>query len=125
MSWLTKLLRGPDAPMLSATSGTAPGEPSSGAPAGAPSRGSGLTGAQLRARLATTPVTTFREGYDKSEVEGFAERAAAALDGVDGSLAPEDVLNQRFQATKFREGYDQDAIDDLLDEVVVALRARG
>jgi len=83
MSWLTKLLRGPDAPILSATSGTAPGTPSSGAPAGAPSRGSGLTGAQLRARLAATPVTTFREGYD------------------------------------------QDAIDDLLDEVVVALRARG
>lgn len=76
MSWLTKLLRGPDAPMLSATSGTA-----AGARGGA--RGSGLTGAQLRARLAATPVTTFREGYD------------------------------------------QDAIDDLLDEVVVALRARA
>ena len=41
------------------------------------------------------------------------------------ALTPEDVVNKRFQATKFREGYDQDAIDDLLDEVVVALRARG
>jgi len=118
VSWLTKLLRGSDAPMLSATSATAPRDRGG-------ARGSGLTGAQLRARLAATPVTTFREGYDQGEVEEFAERAAAALDGVDGSLAPEDVLNQRFQATKFREGYDQDAIDDLLDEVVVALRARG
>ncbi len=120
MSWLTKLLRGPDAPMLSATSGTA-----ADGRGGAPGRGAELTGAQLRARLAATPVTKFREGYDQGEVEEFAERAAAALDGVDGSLAPEDVLNQRFQATKFREGYDQDAIDDLLDEVVVALRARA
>jgi DivIVA domain-containing protein len=38
------------------------------------------------------------------------------------ALAPEDVVNKRFQATKFREGYDQDEVDDFLDEVVNELR---
>jgi DivIVA domain-containing protein len=37
-------------------------------------------------------------------------------------LTPEDVVNQRFGATKFRGGYDQDEVDDFLDEIVVELR---
>lgn len=102
MSWLTNLFRRPQVQPLPAD----------------------LTGEQLLELVAALPVTSFREGYDRDEVDAFAARVAAAIDGRDGALAPEDVLDQRFQATKFREGYDQDAVDDLLDRVVVTLRAR-
>lgn len=121
MSWLTKLLRGEDPPMLSASGAGVP----TGAPAaGAAPTGTPLTGAALRARAAAFPLTKFREGYDAGEVDEFLERVAAALDGTGAPLDPTAVLNQRFQATKFREGYDQDAVDDLLDQVVVSLRVR-
>lgn len=103
MSWLTRLLGG-----------------SERAP-----RGADLTAEQFTERVRALPVTSFREGYDPEEVGAFAARVTAALDRSDASLRPEDVLGQRFRATKFRQGYDQDAVDDLLDEVVVALRARG
>lgn len=103
MSWLTRLLGG---------SAPAP-------------HGADLTAEQFTERVRTLPVTSFREGYDQQEVDAFAARVVAALDGSDGSLRPEDVLTQRFRSTKFRQGYDQDAVDDLLDRVVVTLRARG
>jgi DivIVA domain-containing protein len=109
MSWLTRLLGG-----------------SERAP-----RGADLTAEQFAERVRALPVTSFREGYDPEEVAAFAARVTAALEGTAGALPsedalrPEDVLNQRFRSTKFRQGYDQDAVDDLLDEVVVALRARG
>ncbi|NHT19022.1 DivIVA domain-containing protein [Cellulomonas sp. IC4_254] len=109
MSWLTRLLGG-----------------SERAP-----RGADLTAEQFAERVRALPVTAFREGYDQEDVAAFAARVTAALGGTDAlhgtdaALRPEDVLNQRFRSTKFRQGYDQDAVDDLLDEVVVALRARG
>ena len=37
-------------------------------------------------------------------------------------LTADDVLNEKFQATKFREGYEQDEVDEFLDEVVEAMR---
>lgn len=36
-------------------------------------------------------------------------------------LSAQDVLNQKFSATKFRLGYDVESVDDFLDEVVRAL----
>lgn len=131
MSWLTRLLRGPETPVLTATP-DAPGARTSaataatttlGGPAVRPDAG-GLTGEQLLARVEGIPLTKFREGYDIAQVDALAVQVAAALDGLDDSFRPEDVLDAKFSATKFREGYDQDAVDDLLDEVVVALRAR-
>jgi DivIVA domain-containing protein len=116
MSWLTRLLRGEDAPLLTASGTTAVPAP---APGAAP-----LTGAALRARVSAIPRTKFREGYDLGHVDAFVAQVAAALDGTGAPMTPADVLNARFKATKFAEGYDQDAIDDLLDEVVVTLRAR-
>lgn len=150
MSWLTRLLRGEDAPMLTASGpmsapgvvpapGVAPASevvpgPGSGpgvvpAPASGstgPASGAALTGATLRARAAAIHHTKFREGYDIPEVDAFLKRAAAALDGTGtgAALTAADVLNVKFHPTKFREGYDQDVVDDLLDEVVLALRVR-
>lgn len=118
MSWLTRLLRGEDAPLLTASGPTA-SVPTPAGPASGP-----LSGAALRARVAAVPRTKFREGYDIDQVDAFVERAAAALDGTGALVAPADVLNARFKATKFAEGYDQDAVDDLLDQVVLSLRAR-
>ncbi|GIG36458.1 hypothetical protein Cpa01nite_18390 [Cellulomonas pakistanensis] len=130
MSWLTRLLRGPDAPVLTA-SPDAPSAPTGaatatlgGPSAGARDHGPGLTGEQLLARVEAIPLTKFREGYDVHQVDALAVRIAAALDGADEAFRPEDVLDARFAPTKFREGYDQSAVDDLLDEVVVALRTR-
>ena len=40
-----------------------------------------------------------------------------------GALTANEVLDQKFQATKFREGYDQDQVDDFLDAVAATLRA--
>ena len=38
-------------------------------------------------------------------------------------LTAEDILNNKFTATKFREGYDVVEVDDFLDEVLNTLRA--
>ncbi|MEZ0446640.1 DivIVA domain-containing protein [Cellulomonas sp. ICMP 17802] len=37
-------------------------------------------------------------------------------------LSADQVLNQKFAATKFREGYDQDEVDDFLDRVAETVR---
>lgn len=103
-SWLTRLLRGGDAPVLT--------------PA--------ITGPELLARLDTLRRTSFREGYDTGAVIELVGRCAAALDGTAADpVSDRDVLGARLPATKVREGYDQDQVDDLLDEVVRALRARS
>jgi DivIVA domain-containing protein len=53
-------------------------------------------------------------------------RCAATLDGTAADpVTDRDVLTAHFPATKFREGYDQDRVDDLLDQVVLALRAQS
>lgn len=114
-SWLTRLLRGPDAPMLSgASAGSAvPAVPT-------------LTVDELYARLEALPRTSFREGYDTDAVDDLVARCVETLDGTAAEpVSDRDVLSARFPATKFREGYDQDRVDDLLDEVVRALRARS
>lgn len=83
-----------------------------------------LTAAELRAT--TVRTTSYREGYEKAEVDALLARAALALEerasGRVPSLSAEQVLNTKFKATKFRAGYDQDVVDDLLDRVVASLR---
>lgn len=50
-------------------------------------------------------------------------RPAPVVPADPATLAPEDIVNKRFQPTKFREGYDQDEVDDFLDEIVVTMRS--
>lgn len=141
MSWLKRLLRGPEAPVLGASGPVGvPPAPGTGAPAatgaGAPrpspaatgpgagthSPVPGLTGAALRARAAAFPQTSFREGYDIDQVDAYVAQLAAVLDGSSPPVTADEVLHARFGYTKFRAGYDQDAVDDLLDEVATTLR---
>jgi DivIVA domain-containing protein len=83
-----------------------------------------VTAAELRAT--TLRTTSWREGYEKAEVDALLARAALALEdkayGRVPSLTAEQVLNAKFKPTKFRAGYDQDTVDDLLDRVVSSLR---
>ena len=58
-------------------------------------------------------------------------RAWESGTGTSRALTSNDVINQKFQATRpFHEGYDQDAVDELLDEAAEMLqvyeaRSRG
>ena len=83
-----------------------------------------LTAAELRAT--TLRTTSWREGYEKAEVDALLARAALALEdkayGRVPSLSAEQVLNAKFKPTKSRAGYDQDTVDDFLDRVVASLR---
>lgn len=38
------------------------------------------------------------------------------------ALAPNDVLNKKFNTTRLRSGYDETQVDDFLDQVVIELR---
>ena len=68
-------------------------------------------------------ATTFREGYDQDEVDGFLDRVSATLQAFErGERAPDAVTAQevgtvRFRSTKFREGYDRSEVDRFLDRV--------
>ena len=77
--------------------------------------------------------TRFKEGYDQDQVDDFLDVVQAGLERrwaeVEGRaipqgrrLVPEDVIQQRFSATRFTIGYNQDEVDDFLDQVVVTLR---
>lgn len=55
-------------------------------------------------------------------IEASRPAPAPAAPADLATLAPEDIVNKRFQPTKFREGYDQDEVDDFLDEIVVTMR---
>ena len=75
--------------------------------------------------------TKFREGYEMAEVDQFLDQIARTLgrleagytSDADGGrlVAPDDVRNKQFVATKFRGGYDVDQVDDFLDKVQVTL----
>lgn len=60
-------------------------------------------------------TVTFRPGYAMDEVDSFLARAERALRTGDGSVTPEEVLEQRFTPTRFSEGYSMDEVDDYLD----------
>ncbi len=77
-------------------------------------------------------VRKIREGYEIGEVDNFLDRVEETLKvhEAGGSmlsssvqlLSSEQVLQQRFTATKFRAGYDVVKVDDFLDQAYAALR---
>lgn len=60
--------------------------------------------------------------FGRNSEEKPAPSVATKPASNSSTLAPEDVVNKRFQPTRFREGYDQDEVDDFLDEIVVTMR---
>jgi len=87
-------------------------------------------------RLGSDPLPA--DGVPCSDLPGFANLTTTSLTPVptavadvarpnpgalSGALTADEVLNQKFQATKFRDGYDQDEVDDFLDAVAATLRA--
>ncbi|GGP59625.1 DivIVA domain-containing protein [Saccharothrix coeruleofusca] len=64
-------------------------------------------------------------GYDRTEVDAFLTRAAAALEGQ-GRMSANEVRHTRFSTTSgLRRGYQVRAVDALLDELEQELRSRG
>lgn len=63
----------------------------------------------------------FGAGYDMEDVDQYLARLEAAVRAQDGSISPQDVLNQRFRTTRFGDGYAADEVDRFLDETVVPL----
>ncbi len=74
-------------------------------------------------RLAFTRVR-FREGYTRSEVDAFVDRAARALRSPVPDLRPEDVRAVTFTPVRVREGYEMAEVDAYLDGVEQELAAR-
>lgn len=77
-------------------------------------------------------VRKIRQGYEISEVDDFLDRVEETLKvhEAGGSmlsskvqmLTSEQILQQRFTATKFRAGYDVLKVDDFLNQAYGALK---
>ncbi|HEY3685638.1 MAG TPA: DivIVA domain-containing protein [Streptosporangiaceae bacterium] len=79
--------------------------------------------ARLRdVRLSTTRM---RAGYATDEVDGFLQRAAAAVAGMAPPITAAETEGVVFSTSRLRPGYDQEETDALLDELAAYLRRYG
>ena len=65
-----------------------------------------------------------REGYAATEVDEFVEQLRQALRREPPTMAPYEVVDQRFGVTRFGRRYQLRAVDELLDAAREVLRER-
>ncbi len=65
-----------------------------------------------------------RVGYRADDVDAFVASVRRALEHEPPGMAPYEVADQRFAATRFGRGYDMRGVDDYLDRAQETLRAR-
>jgi hypothetical protein len=71
------------------------------------------------------PAATWgREGYSASEVDEFVGQLERALRREPPTMAPYEVVDQRFKVTRFGRRYALRAVDDYLEAGQVKLRER-
>lgn len=105
--------------------------------AGRYSRGEGHARQRLRpglcqqhvtgAGLATVDAAARPDRPRLVRTRTFLDRVVTCLRGAAADqpatpLTSQDVVRQRFSATKLRAGYDQQEVDDFLDRIVTELR---
>lgn len=71
------------------------------------------------------PTATWgREGYRAADVDQFVARLRQALGEDPPTLAPYEVVEQRFKVTRFGRRYSLPAVDDYLDAGQEGLRRK-
>lgn len=71
------------------------------------------------------PTATWgREGYAATEVDEFVEQLRGALRRDPPTMAPYEVMDQRFKVTRLGRRYRLRAVDEFLDAQHAALRER-
>ena len=65
-----------------------------------------------------------RVGYRADEVDAFLAGLWKALDRATPGMAPYEVADARFKATRLRRRYQMRSVDDYLDQVQAVLRER-
>jgi DivIVA domain-containing protein len=70
-------------------------------------------------------TTRLRRGYDREEVDAFADAIRDTFLGVrEPSLTPAEVRTKWFSATRLVPGYDEEEVDAFLDEAELRLAAQ-